>query len=165
MKAGVWAIGLLLAAASAAAPCSVDRVGLILQQQREIREESERSLGAYSRFDRDALNRMQGAQDRIFHLLEGVASIEQLSRDQQVELFNALETVKAVIADNEGSRQKCWREHKLGTTLKQTRCATMDELEQIRRGAEHWKGEPTICGSRGNQIDCGGNARSIPGSR
>lgn len=163
MDTPVWVVSLVLALASTSAIANVGKVGQILQQQREIRDESERSTGAYARFGGDALGRMHTAQDRIFKLLDGVSAVEQLNRVQQAELFNALEEVKAVITENESSKQQCWREHKLGTTLKQTRCATVAERQQIMREAQTWKGDPSICGQRAAGIDCGGNVRSSLG--
>jgi len=141
------------------AHANADKVAMILQQQREIRAESEHSTGAYARFGADTLDRMHSAQDQVFRLLDGKTSVSDLRPDEQVELFNALEQVKAILADNEKNRQKCWREHKLGTTMKVTRCATLAELEQVRRDSEQWKAEPTICGQRDAMTDCGGNTR------
>ncbi|HEY0504489.1 MAG TPA: hypothetical protein VGD42_13480 [Lysobacter sp.] len=155
------AVNLALVASLVAgtALASADKAAMILQQQREIREASESSTGAYARFGREALTRMHEAQDKVFDLLGGGKSVEDLRPDQQVELFNSLEEVKAILAQNDRNRQKCWREHKLGTTMKITRCATLAELEQVRRDSEQWKGEPTICGQRDAMTDCGGNVR------
>jgi hypothetical protein len=141
---------MLCAMGATPALANADKASQIVQQQREIRDESESSTGAYARFDRRALERMHAAQDRIFVLLDGVASVDQLGTNEKVELFNAVEEVKAIIAENESDRQKCWRERKVGTTIPQTRCATVAELEQIRSGAQDWKGEPGLCSSRGD---------------
>lgn len=164
MKVSVVVLFLSLFA-SIPAFANADKLVQILDQQREIRTESESSTGAYSRFDREALARMHAAQDRIFTLLDGVTSLDQLKPDQQVELFNAIEEVKAVLTSNEADRQKCWREHKLGSTIPKTRCATVAEIQQIREGASAFKGEPSICGNLGEGVDCGGNARSPIGQR
>ena len=135
------------------------KVTAIVQQQREIREQSEVSTGSYVRFERSELVRMHRAQDRIFKLTEGVNDISQLDPARQAELFNAIEEVKAVIAQNEDDRQVCEREHKVGTTIKTTVCATIAERRGIREGARDWKGKPSICGDLGTGIDCGGNSR------
>ena len=144
---------------SGVAFASADKAAMILQQQREIRAESDASTGAYARFGSAALTRMHAAQDQIFSLLDGGRSVEQLRPDQQVELFHSIEEVKAILAENDRNRQKCWRERKLGTTLKITRCATLAEIEQVRRDSEQWKADPTICGQRDAVTDCSGNAR------
>lgn len=135
------------------------KLSAILQQQREIREQSEVATGKYVRFEDTELTRMHRAQDRIFKLLEGVNDIERLAPDKRAELFNALEEVKSVIAQNEDDRQVCQREHKLGSTMKVTVCATVAERRSIREGAREWKGEPSICGFMADGVDCGGNAR------
>lgn len=135
------------------------KLSAILQQQREIREQSEVSTGKYVRFEESELARMHRAQDRIFRLLEGVDEIERLAPDKRAELFNALEEVKSVIAQNEDDRQVCQREHKLGTTMKVTVCATVAERRDIREGGREWRGEPSICGFLTEGVDCGGNAR------
>ena len=158
MKKSIVALLVALCVALPAA-ASADKVVQILSQQREIRSQSESSTGAYSRFDREALDRMHAAQDRIFVLLDGVSSLDQLNANEQVELFNSIEVVKAVISGNEADQQKCWREHKLGSTIPKTRCATLAEIQQIRQGAEDWKGKPSICGNMGGGLDCGGTAR------
>lgn len=150
----VWTSALMLCVAFAAS-ANVGRLGQILQEQREIRAESERSTGAYARFGHGALDKMQRAQDRIFKLLDGVDSLEQLDREQQVELFNSLEEVKAVLVENDGDRQICRRERKTGTTLRETRCATVAEREKITQGAREWKGEPGICMPVAGTASCG----------
>jgi hypothetical protein len=160
MKPRTWFVFLVLAVVSVTAIANVNKIGQILEQQREIREASEASTGAYARFDRAELKRMHGAQDRVFQLLDGVSDIGQLNDDRQVELFNALEEVKTVITENEDSRQVCWRERKLGTTLRHTRCATVAEIKEIREGGRDWHGSPSVCGNSGEGIDCGGEDRS-----
>lgn len=154
-----WTVMALLSLAGVA-HANADKVAMILQQQREIRAESEHSTGTYARFGGETLDRMHSRQDEVFRLLDGKATVAELAPDEQVELFNALEEIKAIIAENDKNRQKCWREHKLGSTMKVTRCATLAELEQVRRDAESWKAEPTICGQRSATTDCGGNLRN-----
>ena len=135
------------------------KLSAILQQQREIREQSEVATGKYVRFEESELARMHRAQDRIFRLLEGVDDIERLAPDKRAELSNAIEEVKSVIAQNEDDRQVCQREHKVGTAMKVTVCATVAERRNVREGAHDWKGEPGICGFRTEGVDCGGSIR------
>lgn len=137
------ALASLLVIAPAAAQIGTPgfTVKSILENQREIRTETERRSGAYTRFGESALSQMHSAQDRIFHLLEGVQAIEQLNDEQQVQLVNAIEEVKAVIANNEDSRLECWREPKTGTTMREKRCATVAERARIRMESQDWKNE------------------------
>lgn len=152
-------VALALAAAASGAFANAGKLSAILQQQREIRQQSEVATGTYSRFERSELDRMHRAQDRIFKLLDGVSDIDQLEPQRQAELFNAIEEVKSVIANNEDDRQVCSREHKLGTTMKETICATVAERRGIREGGQEWKAEPGVCATRGGGVDCGGNSR------
>ena len=135
------------------------KLAAIRQQQKEIREQSEVSTGKYVRFQQSELARLHGAQDRIFKLINGVDEIERLAPDQRADLFNALEEVKAIIAQNEDDRQVCQREHKVGTNMKVIVCETVAERRRVREGAHDWKGEPSTCGFLQEGIDCGGNAR------
>ncbi|TQD41013.1 hypothetical protein [Marilutibacter aestuarii] len=147
-------LGVALALASTLALASANKVGQILEQQREIREQTEGSTGDYARFEPRALARIEAAQDQIFSLLDGVSAVEQLHPDQQAELFNALEEVKAVLADNEDDRQHCWRERKLGTTMKETRCATVAEMRAVQEDTRNYLNRGQRCGASATS-DCG----------
>ena len=135
------------------------KLAAIRHQQQEIREQSEIATGKYVRFEASELARLHGAQDRIFKLINGVDEIERLAPDQRADLFNALEEVKAIIAQNEEDRQVCQREHKVGTNRKVIVCETVAERRRVREGAHDWKGEPSICGFLQEGVDCGGNVR------
>ena len=142
--------------ASSTVLANAGRLSQIRQQQQEIRDETERATGRYVRFDKAELARLRDAQDKVFELLKGVTDPGQLSPAQQAELFNALETVKAVIARNDADRQVCWREKTLGSHRIQTHCATVAERAQIRQGARDWHGEPSPCvQSAGATVSCG----------
>lgn len=127
----------------------------ILAEQKNIREESEQPFGKYSRFDDAARTRLHSAQDVIFAILSEGEVLEELNRDQQVDLMNAVEEVKAVLADNEKDRLECWRERKTGTTVKQTRCETVAQRERIMRDAQQWKADASMCGTDADGLNCG----------
>jgi hypothetical protein len=117
----------------------------ILAEQKDIRAESEEPMGKYSRFDDAARARLHRAQDVIFKILSEGKALEQLSKDQQVDLLNAVEEVKVVLAENRKDKLECWRERKTGTTMKETICETVAQRERIRRDAQAWKEKPSIC--------------------
>lgn len=153
----------ILLLASPVVLANASKPALILQEQHQIREELENSDGAYARFQPRARERMFRAQETVFRLLEGVSSVEQLHPRQRTDLFNALQTIEAVIAANELDRQVCRREPKLGTHMRVTRCATVAERRRIEQGAQDWKGEPSVCGvsSRRFGPECRGNLREV----
>ena len=125
------ALGALLAAvtsANAAAPTHVEApqsVSEILQFQHALREKLEKPSGEYSRFDETAIRKMEHAQDKVFHMLAGVTSLDQLNADQKIDVSNSLDEVKAVLLANEGTRLICHRERKTGTNLVERRCETV----------------------------------------
>jgi hypothetical protein len=145
-------VGMLVAFGAAS---QTEKVSRILSQQREIRQQAESSTGAYARFDRSALQRIEAAQGRVFTLLDGVTDVDQMTPHQRIELFNALEEVKAVIESNEDDRQECWRERKLGSMRHITRCATVAERRQARDGGRAWLGDPSVCIPVGGGPACG----------
>ena len=133
--------------------------GEIMREQRAIREQAESSTGKYSRFKPEAMVRLTKAQEKVFRLLDGKQSVEHLDMHQKVELFNALEEVKAVLNDNEQDRLICRREHRVGTTIKETRCATVAQRKELEEGSKAFMG-PRICGEGlVPGTDCGGNMR------
>ena len=106
----------------AAAPQSVSE---ILQFQHALREKLEKPSGEYSRFDATAIRKMEQAQDKVFHMLAGVTSLDQLNADQKIDVSNSLDEVKAVLLANESNRMICHRERKTGTNLVERRCETV----------------------------------------
>lgn len=132
----VLALGVLLAAvagnsiaAAAQQPEAPQSVGEILQFQHALRTKLETPTGEYSRFDGNAIQRMERAQDKIFHMLAGVTSLDQLNADQKVDISNSLDEVKAVLLANDGNRMICHREHKIGSNLTERRCETVAARE------------------------------------
>lgn len=113
----------------------------ILHTQHALREKLDNPTGEYSRFDADALSRMRQAQDKVFHMLDGVTSLDQLNANQKTELSNALSDIKATLLSNADSRLICHRERKTGTNLVQRVCETAAErdanAEESQRSLQH----------------------------
>lgn len=145
IKSSVFCLTLLLVPLLASASFTATDTRRILAEQKDIRAESEQPMGKYSRFDDAARARLYRAQDVIFKILSEGKALEQLSKDQQVDLLNAVEEVKAVLADNEKNKLECWRERKTGTTMKVTRCETVAQREKLRHESRQWMGDPSIC--------------------
>jgi hypothetical protein len=134
------AYGVLLAGLSGAclaadvAPATT--VPEILQMQHALRAKLESPKGEYSRFDNDAIRKMELAQDQIFQMLNGVTSLDQLSEVQKVDLSNALDQVKATLLSQEGNRMICHVEPKLGSHLTERRCETVAQRAQRARDSQ-----------------------------
>jgi hypothetical protein len=103
--------------------------------QHGLRERLERRSGEYAHFDDAAVRKMEQAQDRVFAMLSGVNSLDQLNPTQKVELSNALDEVKAVLTDNENNRLVCHIERKIGSNMMQRRCETVADREAHARAS------------------------------
>jgi hypothetical protein len=159
MKASTLAVSFLLVVSSASVCANAGKLTQIRLQHEEIRRQTEGSTGRYVRFERGELEKLRKAQDKVFELLQGVSELSQLNPSQQADLFNALETVKAVLTANAADRQVCWREQRLGSHRIETLCATMAERQQLREGARDWQGEPSMCGkasANATSVSCTG---------
>jgi len=108
-------------------------VSEILTFQRNLRERLDKPYGEYSRFDQAALSHMKRAQDKVFAMLQGVSSLDQLSPNQKTDLSNSLDEIKATLLANEGNRQICHRERKTGSNLIELRCETVADREAHAR--------------------------------
>ena len=113
-----------------------DTVPEILHTQHALRTKLDNPTGEYSRFSAGDLNTMRHAQDKIFQMLDGVSSLDQLKEDQKIALSNELEQVKATLTQNEGNRLICYRERRIGTNLLEKRCETVAEREAHYRESQ-----------------------------
>lgn len=118
----------------------------IVEQQRSIATQvaSPETTGLESR----QIDAIRTAQVDVFAAIGDRRELSELNADEQVRLRNALETIDAAMKGTpfaERNREKCWRERKLGSTMKVTRCATQAELDQLREGARDWYEKADIC--------------------
>ena len=134
------ALGVSLALSAGAtfaqAPEQPQTVSEILQFQHALRAKIDKANGEYSRFDEGAITRMKRAQDKVFHMFNGVTSLDQLTEDQKIDVSNSLDEVKAILLSNEGNRLICYRERKTGTNLLTKRCETYADREAHARESE-----------------------------
>jgi len=135
------ALGTLLAITGStfAAPDQVagtQSVSEILQVQRALRARLEAPRGEYSRFDSNSIHKMEIAQDKVFRMLNGVSSLDQLNAEQKTDLSNSLDEVKATLLANESNRMICHRERKTGTNLVALRCETVAQRDANARESD-----------------------------
>jgi hypothetical protein len=144
-----FAAGQPSASGSADQPQTVSE---ILSLQRGLRERLDRPYGEYSRFDESALARMKRAQDKVFVMLKGVNSLDQLSPSEKTDLSNSLDEIKAILLANESNRQICHRERKTGSNMIQLRCETVAAREANARDSREAMREiaPSVQTERGN---------------
>jgi hypothetical protein len=140
----------LLASGAAAAdnhpakPVVIKDVAGFLDHQRQLRDDlgtrKFRHLGASQR--RELLD----AQEKVFALLEGKRSIEQLSHEQQIELYNAQHVIASIVSDAELDRPICKREKRIGSNRSETVCTTKRSLAAQRSEVDRVLKGPRNCG-------------------
>lgn len=139
----VIALGVSLAAAAGSsaaaqqAEASQSAAG-ILQFQHALRAKLDAPSDEYSHFDAKSIHTVENAQDKVFRILAGVTSLDQLNADQRVEVTNAVEEVKAVMLANEGNRIICHREKKIGSNMVERRCESVAGREARTHQADQF---------------------------
>lgn len=136
----------ILAASSALAAEPSASLAQILEQQRGIR--SALDAGTLGDLTPRQANAIRKAQTEVFALTDGKAELDALSMEQKIQLENALQRIRA---EMKGTRQAsaeqevCWREPKIGSAVKVTRCATQAERDRLREDARTDLARPRIC--------------------
>lgn len=121
--------------ASANQSATSQDVGVILSEQKQLQQDVSAGKGVLSRLspkDKEALAKAQG---RVFALLEGKSTIDELPMEQRVEAFNALEAIKAIVSAKPKEQTICRRERALGSHRSVTSCRTAEEREQEAEAA------------------------------
>jgi hypothetical protein len=127
-------LGLPIARASTESPIP-PAVRDIVVQQSHLRAMATARRGPFkdlSARDRDALLK---SQTRVLELLDGHGSIDELHIDEKVELFNHLQTVKAVVTRAEENRQICERTRVIGSNRYRLLCMNAQEYREFKRQA------------------------------
>ncbi len=125
-----------------------DKLASILEQQRAL--QSDFAEGKMELTPRQ-VNVVRKAQDEVFSLTAGKASLDQLSIEEKVRLENALERVNAQVKGGDldrlarGEQEICRRERRAGSTVKVTVCATQAEWDLLREGARATLEKQHVC--------------------
>lgn len=141
--AALLASGIALADDNAPAPLVIRDVAKFLDYQRDLRDDLESSKFRHLRESkrREAFE----AQDQIFALLRGKRSIEELTHEQQVELYNAQHVVAGIITNAELDRPICKREKRIGSNRSETVCTTKRSLAAQKREVDRIFKGPRNC--------------------
>jgi hypothetical protein len=117
---------------------TVASVPEILQVQHALRAKLDTPGGDYAHLDKSALQQIETAQDRVFQLLDGVTSLDQLNDQQKVDLSNALQGIQATLFAQDGSRVVCHVERKTGTHLTSRRCESIADRDRNAADAQKY---------------------------
>lgn len=151
MRTWLPAIALILMLApdpSAAAPearrLRIDDVGDYLDHQHALRRDFEHGK-RFRHVDGQSKRQLFAAQDRIFAILEGRDSIEELTAQQQVDLYNAQNVVNGVVADAELDREVCRREKQIGSNRVKLVCLSKREWREVYDNTQRDMRAPRVC--------------------
>ncbi|HET6603088.1 MAG TPA: hypothetical protein VFG21_02585 [Xanthomonadaceae bacterium] len=88
----------------------------------------------YLEMSKSNRERVVEALDRMEARLDGVASVDELSENERVALFNDQELVNTLLSKGaEDSRLVCTRSRRTGSNRAQTVCHTVAERERMTR--------------------------------
>lgn len=106
----------------------------VVAQQKQIRSDliSSKDYRGLSEAQRTEL---LSKQDSLLKILEGKQSADDLTRDQQMQAFNDLEWIEAMLNDADGDRMICRRERAIGTNRMTRVCRTAEQMEVDRERA------------------------------
>ena len=127
-----------------------DGLELIREQQLELKATLD--AGETEGLSVREVNRIRKEQAGVFALIDGKATLADMSINEKVELENALERINAYVKGGRAGRDEqdvCWRERMSGTSRMVTRCGTEKERDQAREGARDFLQRPKICSGPG----------------
>jgi len=118
--------------------------------------------GKYEFIKPDEKPKVDAALDQMTRLFEEHDTVEAMTQDQKVALFNAQETVNSILTLRNRDRVICQNKPPLGSHIPQTSCHTYEQEVQAHQGAQKmmddW-GRP-LCVGKG--MACGNNEGGGP---
>jgi hypothetical protein len=112
-------------------PEVVKDVPTFLQKQAALREDIEHSK-KYSHVKPEAKQKIFAAQDKLAGLLKGHQTVDELSTNDKVEVFNAQTEILAQLDQAEPDRVICSNESKTGSHLPTVMCTTKRDRDAQR---------------------------------
>jgi hypothetical protein len=138
MRSAVFAVALLLAGLPAfAADQKPDNdARAILAEQAQIRSEAMARKGRYKDMPEAQRTELFAHQDTVTRLLQDVDKPSDLSENEKLAVFNALEAVEAIVNKAEDERMVCVREKPLGSNRPERVCKTVAQRREEKLKAD-----------------------------
>ncbi|HET7842710.1 MAG TPA: hypothetical protein VFL14_01070 [Xanthomonadales bacterium] len=155
MRIVVFCLLMLALSPAFAAPVAIRDVPKYLDHQRDLRDDVMYSK-KFKHVQKRDRERLYKAQDEIFSLLEGRASVDELSPDQLIALYDAQGVVNAVLEDAELDREVCKREKLVGSHRSSLVCMTVREQRRIKESHKTMMLAPRTCNNGVGGASCGG---------
>ena len=134
----VWTgvvLGLAFVAPAALAESAQPEFEAIRAQQAEIRQGVESRTGRYKDMPANDRSQLLASQARALGILEGKQGVGDLTEDQRLQAFNALEHIEALVNKAEDERMVCEQRTTLGSNRKTRFCMTVQARREARERA------------------------------
>ncbi len=150
-QASVATAGMAVDRPQAASTPSRDAVASI---PRTLETLKEAKAGKYGKLDRNDRRQLEAAEREITALQSRNPKLDSLSADEKVRLFNAQESILAVVTDLKRSQLVCTYRQNIGTRFRTKHCMTRDMAEAQKRAArESMRSQEPMC-VMGEGQDC-----------
>lgn len=108
----------------------------IRTQQSQIRMDAEARTGRFKHMSERSRSDLFTRQQRVEGLLQGVSKTTELNELQQIDLFNHLEAIEALVNAAEDERMICERYKPVGTKRPKTMCLTVAQRRAANEAAQ-----------------------------
>ena len=126
---GILVVSLLFASTAAAIESAPFKVNDVVAQQQQIRSDVIAGKGRYASMPERKRNDLLSRQEHLMHTLEGKQTSAELTEDEYMEAFSALEWIEAAINNQEDERLICRREKTIGSNRTTRICRTAAQME------------------------------------
>jgi hypothetical protein len=116
----------------------------IRTQQQEIRAEAAQRRGRYKDLEEPRRAELFRHQSKVDSLLKSVDKTTDLSELEQVQLFNSLEAIEAIVNAAEDDRMICERSKPVGSNRPVTVCKTVAQRREERESSTRDMGRRTL---------------------
>ncbi len=127
----------------------------ILIQQQSIRADAEAGKDRYKGMKDTTRQELYKHQDVVSRLLQGKAYTTDLPEHDQVTVFNALESIEAILNNAEDQRMVCERYKPTGSHRVKTLCMTVAQRRAAQEGAKsqiHYRDQQCLKNAQGQCI-------------
>lgn len=151
--AGLLALMLMAPASFASSKHGPLQLDAVRVQQAEIRAGAEAGKGRYKDMPAATRQALFAEQAKVLKLLEGKKVETELTENDKMQVFNALESIEAIVNQAEDERVVCKREKATGSNRLTSVCRTVAQMREDREAAAKMDrtavcSEGTMCSGR-----------------
>lgn len=131
------AVSTFVSASFAQSNISIDSTPAeIRDTQDALKLSLEKKQGDYKNYSDDDRNAILHQQKSVYAIIEGKTGIDQLDETEKVALVNALESIKALLANADDNRMICERVKVIGSNLPKNQCLSVGQRRKMREAIQ-----------------------------